>query len=340
MTIPSHFAPSTTWGRWICDMAQRSDAELAADDVAQVNLCCAEGLPGTDNSLLGACLKKVDDWAALVDRYTRYSYPCFEKNPDRFQGSEARFRAMAMCECLPRYVGVQYNFAFNEGEYDAGDSRNLFVHGILTGFGGTCVSMPVLYTAIGARLGYPITMAEARDHYFCRWDGDSGEHFCFDATSRGCTPRNEDYYRSWPAPITPEQELKFGYIRSLSRREELATFAGTRGNCLFDNFRFRAAIEAYYLAHRLAPEKACLHHAWGLAHYSVELLTRLKNLPNEFRYIPIEEAIVSAAAQLRGPNVDHFRKPAVENVLRILGMYQRRGRAAISDRAIQELVAS
>ncbi len=56
---------------------------------------------------------------------------------------------------LQRNLGVRATIIrFNAGPYDATDSRNLFLHGLLTGHGGTCVTMPVLYTAIGRRLGY------------------------------------------------------------------------------------------------------------------------------------------------------------------------------------------
>ncbi len=52
---------------------------------------------------------------------------------------------------------------FNEGPYNASDSRFLFIHGLLTGFGGTCVSMPILYLAIARRLGYPLKLVETKE---------------------------------------------------------------------------------------------------------------------------------------------------------------------------------
>ena len=130
------------WGHWLSDFV-RTVSDHLNFDIAEANLLSARGLPGTDDDLLRACLRKVDDWALLVDRFTSHVFNEFLKNPGAFQNSEARFRVVAMVDCLQRRVGIQYNFAFAEGEYDASDSRNLFIHGILTGFGGTCVSMPV-----------------------------------------------------------------------------------------------------------------------------------------------------------------------------------------------------
>jgi hypothetical protein len=335
MSKTAMFMPITDWGRWLHDLAQLSDAEIADRDIADINLRCAKDLPAMDNSLLGACLQKVDDWAVLVDRCTAHLFPHFRRDPERFQGSESRFRVGALAECLQRYIGITYNFAFLEGDYDASDSRNLFIHGILTGFGGTCVSMPVLYCAIGRRLGYPLTMAETREHCFCRWDDDS-EHFCFDATSRGVPIRDEDYYRRWPKPITPAQERNNGFVRSLTRREELAAFAAARGNCLLDNFQFTPAVEAFYLAHQVAPGRPCYHDDWGLAVYSAKLWGSLQRHPVRDD-IPVEQAIGMAAEKLRGPDSEFFREHAAQNVLRILRNRRRRDRIAGHAAVLQNL---
>jgi hypothetical protein len=80
---------------------------------------------------------------------------------------------------------VKYNFAFIEGDYDATDSRNLFIHGLLGGHGGSCVTMPVLYAAIGRRLRYPIKLVGAKQHTFCRWDDGAGERFNIEGNVAG-----------------------------------------------------------------------------------------------------------------------------------------------------------
>jgi regulator of sirC expression with transglutaminase-like and TPR domain len=265
-----------------------------------------------------ACLDKVDDWGQLVDQFTRHIFHNFLHAPERFRDSEAQFRVIALTECLQRHVGLAYNYSFSEGEYDASDSRNLFIHGLLQGFGGTCVTMPVLCCAIGRRLGYPLTLAETREHFFCRWDDDTGEHFCFDATSRGCAIHDEDYYRHWPKPITPKSERDNGFIRSMTCREELAAFAESRGNCLFDKFRFTSAVEAFYLAHKMAPDKHSLYDAWGLAVYSSRIWQRLESFPDAMLDSSVERVIQSVALELSHPDIECFRSSAVDNLLRII----------------------
>ncbi len=92
-----------------------------------------------------------------------------------------------MVTVLQRDLGLRYNLAFMEGEDDASDSHNLFIHGPLTGRGFTCVTAPVIYAAIGRRLGYPIKLVHAKQHTFCRWDERDGERFNIEATSPGLT---------------------------------------------------------------------------------------------------------------------------------------------------------
>jgi hypothetical protein len=152
-----------------------------------------------------------------------------------------------------------------DGDYNATDSRNLFIHGILTGHGGTCVTMPVLYIAIGRRLGYPLKLVRAKEHFFARWEESGGERFNIESTSRGFTARDDDYYRAWPKPITDDEVRRGYYLRSLRPREELAVFLGERGNCLMDNMRFLEAAEAYRYAAELAPHDPCIENGWALA---------------------------------------------------------------------------
>ena len=43
-----------------------------------------------------------------------------------------------------------------------------FLQGIFLSEGGTCGSMPVLYAAIGRRLGYPIMLTATNSHLLAR----------------------------------------------------------------------------------------------------------------------------------------------------------------------------
>jgi hypothetical protein len=151
-----------------------------------------------------------------------------------------------------------------EGEYDGRDSGNLFIHGLLTGRGGSCVSMPALTVAIGRRLGYPLRLVNAKLHTFCRWDDpSSGERFNIDATL-GFGEHPDSYYYSWPAKITA-QEIDWGYLQSLTPRQEAAFFLSQRGVCWLDHLQFQQAVEELYAAHRLHPSFPEYRYTWGVA---------------------------------------------------------------------------
>ena len=86
-------------------------------------------------------------------------------------------------------------------------------------------------------------LVATRNHLFARWD-DGITHFNVEATSSGLVVFDDDYYRRWPFPISPEEELRERYMVSLSPREELGVFLSLRAHCLAAVGRIREAVEA------------------------------------------------------------------------------------------------
>jgi hypothetical protein len=157
---------------------------------------------------------------------------------------------MMLVTVLQQDCGVHYNLDRIEHS-DFRNSKDLFIHGIVEGTnGGTCVSLPVLYAAVGRRLGYPLQLAVCKGHLFCRWDSKA-ERFDIECTGSGFKRRDDAHFTHWPHQITDE-ELKAGiYLKSLTGKQELALFMATRGHCLLDNQRTSDAVVAYALAHQL-----------------------------------------------------------------------------------------
>lgn len=232
-----------------------AEDHLAKVDIATMNLLAAEGLPGSEKIDIPSALAKLDRWAAYIKWQTdRHLYRL--KDPqwaDAYARSEARLRMEMIVGACQQDFRVPYNEAWIENPtFD--DSANLFIHGMLGyGHGGTCGSMPVLYVAIGRRLGYPMFLVQARQHVFCRWDG-WGERVNMDgATSSGIGFPDDEYYHDWPKPLSEEDLASGGYLTSLNPARELALFLHTRGICLGKNQRFQEAREALLVAARLAP---------------------------------------------------------------------------------------
>jgi hypothetical protein len=159
---------------------------------------------------------------------------------------------MMLITVLQQDFKVQYN-PERITDVDFTKSQDLFIHGMIgSGNGGTCVSMPVLYTAVARRLGYPVFLVAGREHIFCRWEG-RGERFNIEATNQGMNSFEDDYYMKWPKPIS-EVEVKAGhYLKSLDASDSLAVFLASRGHCLQDTGQLAAARVAYAMAAEKSP---------------------------------------------------------------------------------------
>jgi hypothetical protein len=231
-----------------------SPSQLCHIDIAEMNLLCATGLPGAENLDVRRCLTNLDAWARWVRHETDRHLYRFRRAPDEFNHSEGYFRMLMLVTVLQQDFGVRYN-PDRIGGIDFRDSRDLFIHGLLEEpHTGTCASMPVLYVAAGRRLGYPLRLVLTHGHVFVRWDSPDGrERFNIECASRGMLSFPDEYYKTWPTPLTDRQVTKGRYLISLGAAEELAVFMESRGHCLLDNGRIREARMAYEHACRLDP---------------------------------------------------------------------------------------
>jgi hypothetical protein len=133
----------------------------------------------------------------------------------------------------------------------------MFVHGVILGSGGTCGSLPVVYAAIGRRLGYPLRLVAARahgyGHVFIRWDELGGERFNVEVNngSLDCPP--DDRYRSAPYQTSPRWEASGSILKSMTPREELAEFLCQRAARWGDVREKRREAETLAWALALAP---------------------------------------------------------------------------------------
>lgn len=231
-----------------------SPESRSAADVALANLLCALSLPGAENLDLPAANRTLDSRAKRVEAETARHLYRFRQNPAEFNNSEAYFRMLTLVTVLQEDCGVRYNPERMQTP-DFADSRDLFLHGLLTGKRqGTCVSMPVLYVAVGRKLGYPLKLVTSKAHLFARWESPDGhERLNIEATSQGLNCFPDEYYHTWPVPLTPAEIASGQYLKSLTPDEELAVFLSVRGHCLEAAGRLPEAQLAYAQAHQLAP---------------------------------------------------------------------------------------
>lgn len=227
--------------------------ERAKVDIARANLLVAKSTPGAGSIDVNAHLATLDAWAVRVASETDRHLYQFREKPDEFLNSEGYFRILMLVTVLQQDCGVRYNPERIDSP-DFTDPGDLFIHGLIDGEGGTCVSMPVLYVAVARRLGYPVSLVTTKGHVFARWDG-GGEWFNIEATSQGLNVYDDVHYRNWPHPLTDEDIRIAGYLRSLKPDEEIAAFLLASGHVFEDTGRLSLAIERYRLAARLDPER-------------------------------------------------------------------------------------
>jgi hypothetical protein len=227
--------------------------KLEQVDIAEMNMHAAEGLPGSESIDIEKYLQRLDQWALHVRSETERHMYRFQQNPEQYNNSVGHFCVSFLLQVLQEDCGVKYNME-RVRNIDFRNSKDQFIHGMIDDEnGGTCVSMPVLYVAVGRRLGYPLKLVLSKAHMLCRWDGPN-ETFNIEGAGSGFSAfPNERYYEK-PVKMT-EQDIKSGrYLRSLTPEEELACFLAARGHCQYDNNRRDEARTSYLVATRLAPK--------------------------------------------------------------------------------------
>ena len=240
--------------------------EWSCKDIAIANLVCSEGLPGEPKHSVDWYINWLDGAAEQVKLATDRNYYKYLESPYAFEGSQARFCMVCLVSVMQRQLGVQYNPKWKGLKPDGGvpatfgiDANDVFIHAIINGVGGTCGSLPVLYVAIGRRLRYPLKLVKAARHLFVRWDDPyaaawhCAERFNVEATGPGVHFLPDEHYRVWPHAISDRDVEEGVFLRSLSKREELAEFTATRAHCLRANNRLIEAVDALAEAARLAP---------------------------------------------------------------------------------------
>jgi len=237
----------------LSELLAMSPAQIADVDIAEMNLLCATGLPGAEKLDVDKAFRRLDDYARRVRHWTEQSMWDFHRNPGKFENSQAKFRVLLLISVLQKDFNIHYNDR-GPRNCDFSNAKNPFIHGMIDDTnGGTCASMPVMYVAVGRRLGYPMSIVLAKTHIFARWDDDT-ERFNIEGTNAWFDDHPDSYYRKWPHPIT-KVELKQGwYLKPLTPAEELAVFLQNRAYCLMDNGRFKEAKLAFARSYQLAPQ--------------------------------------------------------------------------------------
>jgi regulator of sirC expression with transglutaminase-like and TPR domain len=256
-TKPNNFKQPTTFAELV---ALKPD-ELGSVDIGLMNLLCAEGLPGAENLNVNECMTTLDQWAQNITLQLDRNFHHYQENPAYFNNSTNFYKMVMMASILSSQFQVHYNPKLIESPTETqltddeffADSPDILIHGLLGSQRmGTCSSMPVLYVALGRRLGYPVKLVRTKGHFFLRWES-STEKFDMEGTQKGMNEYDDEHYKQWPFPVTDEEIKADGYLQSLTPAQELSCFLSTRAACLRAAGKIRDTIAAHAAALRFEP---------------------------------------------------------------------------------------
>ena len=263
--------------RTLSELLALPPGELGRVDFARMNLLCAQGLPGSENLDIEACLSVLDKWADYAaPQILRHMYK-FQQAPQDYESSEGYFRVLLLNTILQQDCGVHYNLD-RVTTVDFRNAKDLFIHGMINDRnGGTCASIPVILTAVARRLGYPVKLVATKAHLFCRWEAP-GDRINLESSCVGLNTYKDDYYRTWPFVINEQTVREEHYLVSMTPAEELSDFLVSRGHCLLDNGYTQEARDAYGAAVRLNP--AVRHYRGFLAEAEKKLHPKASEIEN------------------------------------------------------------
>lgn len=222
------------------DLLEMSETQLTEVDVGEMNLIVAAGLPNGPQFDRKTYLKMLDEMAMKVAAETESFRPNFRPNPSC--PTEAQYRGYMLLKSCRDCYGLRHFLLPEKGSGFTGimhgdcikreqrvDSRNWFIHGLLeSGRIGSCASLPMLYAAVGRRLGYPIKIVPSLCHLFVRWD-DGVERFNLEGTSPDyINSHPDDHYIDTPKPWTHRQKTCGYFLKNASAKETLAMMLAAR----------------------------------------------------------------------------------------------------------------
>lgn len=196
------------------------------------------------------------------------------------------------------YRPFQYDFDDPLGT----NIRNKLLSTYLDTRKGNCVSMPVLFTILGQRLGLDVHLALAPLHFLVKFRTDEGQWLNVEATGGGF--KSEAGYVTELA-ITPVAMQNGIYLRSLSRRESVGALTHPlmeHAHAMTKQSR-RIAISDFALEMNPKDVWAMIHKASASSHLNHE---RYIDPHGGWQHIPVE--FQAESLRLAKENIAWFKR--------------------------------
>jgi regulator of sirC expression with transglutaminase-like and TPR domain len=142
--------------------------------------------------------------------------------------------------------------------------ENRYLHNYLTSRRGNCITMPILFAALGQRIGLDLTLAEAPQHLLVKYTDDSGTVWNLEPTSGGGFARDSHYREE--LPMTDKAVEAGTYLRALSAEETAAITASHLPGQFLHEGRYEQAVITVSALLRHYPRSAYLMTLKGAAY--------------------------------------------------------------------------
>jgi hypothetical protein len=91
------------------NLAWLTEEQIKSQDIAELHLACAAGIPGSEKIDREECLDRLNQAACKALVYTESRMPKFHAAPEVYDGSESMFRVVCMIRFLQVVFGIRYN---------------------------------------------------------------------------------------------------------------------------------------------------------------------------------------------------------------------------------------
>ena len=156
---------------------------------------------------------------------------------------------------------------YRNGLQGVSKQSNRFINGYIATKKGSCITMPMLYLIIAERIDLPLYPVLSPKHFFVRYvPNELTEKFQanIETTNGGSFLSDQTYIDD--AGI-PKVALKRGtYLRTLSKKEYIATLCAMNGTLLADKGKFKKGKSYLWLALKYHKNLAMAYWNYGIIH--------------------------------------------------------------------------
>jgi regulator of sirC expression with transglutaminase-like and TPR domain len=155
-------------------------------------------------------------------------------------------------------------FAYDMSDPLGQKPANRYLHNYLASRRGNCITMPILFTILGQRIGLNLTLAEAPLHLLVKYTDDDGAVWNLEPTSGGGFARDSKYRKD--LPMTDKAVEAGTYLRALSSEETAAIIASHVAEQYLRKGRYEQAVIASSALLRHSPRSVHLMLLRGSAY--------------------------------------------------------------------------